>query len=182
VETTTNKVVNNQRMIIIDEKKLGPIDEFRKGVIDTLPTSVGLKMERQFKKNWINIRGIVEKYNLLIQDYNPLIILNEQKNLQQINIILEQIKNNQELREYAKHGIDSSTTKEFEEKIDARIFSIFARIYHEFCRSYANDAFVKCIKKPENLLLLKELFSIHGTISETEKNIEEIVGKILNKQ
>jgi hypothetical protein len=139
------------------------------------------KLYSECEEHTIKMKTIVKSHNVHLTEHGTIIAINEMKNLNQIDAIWNDIKDNPEIKEYAKSGIDSLDTNSFEREIERRTYTILMRIYPEYCRQKASDDFVSFMKNQKNLPMIKELFNIHGTLLDTESDIDGIVRKILNK-
>jgi hypothetical protein len=172
--SSENKVVEKKRNKTVFDKI---IEQTR----DTTLGTKGLKLSICYDDHWVEMKHIVKGHNLEMQDHSPILVLNELKNLRQINTILEQINGIPEIKDYAKNGVDSSDIKTFEKETEKRIFITISRIYPEFCRQNSLNAFLLFMKNPKNLSVIREMFSVHGIVLDTESDIDNIVRKILNK-
>ncbi len=143
--------------------------------------SWGWKIYSEYEEHTVKMKNIVKKHNLHLTEHGTIIAINELKNLNQLDIVWAAIKDNPEIREFAKSGIDSSDAISFEKKIERRAYTLLMRVYPEYCRQKASNDFIAFMKNQKNLPLIQEIFNIHGTLLDTEIDIDSAVRKILNK-
>lgn len=172
METTTNNVlIKKQEMIDVK-----PSGTFGKGFM------MAWKIYSEYEEHWMKMKEIVKSHNLHLMDHGTIIAVNELKNLNHIDEIVGLAKEIPEIKDFARNGIDSTNGMTFKKELEKRMFTTFMRVFYEYCRQNSCKEFTAFIQNKKNLPLIKEMFNTHGTILQTEKNIEEIVGKILNKQ
>jgi len=143
--------------------------------------SWGWKIYSEYEAHTVKMKNIVKKHNLSLTVHGTIIAINELKNLTQLDTVWATIKDNPEIREYAKSGIDSSDATSFEKQIERRAYTLLMRVYPEYCRQKASNDFIAFMKNQKNLPLIQEIFNIHGTLLDTEIDIDSAVRKILNK-
>lgn len=131
------------------------------------------------------MKEIVKNHHIHLTDHGTILAVNELKNLNKIDSVLDEFKSTPEvislIKEYAKNGIDSADVNSYEKELEKRIYIIFMRIFPEYCRQKASKDFIMFMKNPKNLSLIKEMFNIHGTVLGTEYCIDDCVRKMLNR-
>ena len=140
----------------------------------------GLVMHPCYQEHWDEIKHIFKDMKLDLSYHAPIITINELKYVRMVRDITMKYKDDEEIKTiiYPGIGVDED---DYDKATQRRIFITFLRVIPEFCRQKSSTCFMKWLDKGDSIPYLEEIFNVHVTIIDTDKQIDDIVRRIVAK-
>ena len=147
----------------------------------------GWQVNKCYRPDWDEIKDTFEYYGVDLNRQSPIMTTQTLKQVRLAKQLTEIIKKDKEIRKMASgcsfplKSVYSSEDYDHEKKIEGTIFIILLRIIPQFCLELGRQQFENYITNGNPKNNLNEMFSLHGTIFETQKDAENIIQKMIDE-
>ena len=142
----------------------------------------GFQLNRCYVPHWDEIKDIFLDYEVDLNRQGPIITLQSLKQVRCAKKLTEMLKKDPEVREMAtaafsplRSQYDSPEDLDYEKAIEGTIFIMLLRLIPEFCLKSGMEQLEGYIQDNGSKNHLNQIFSVHGTILDTEKDIDKII-------
>jgi hypothetical protein len=145
----------------------------------------GLQLQSGYLEHWDVIKDASKYYGVHMNRIGPVITKQAYDQIKIAREITEEIKNDQQLRDFAEKCNFPIRSVFFdgddhEKIIDGIIFLMVFRMLTDFSVSFSKDIFISFMKNGQSVDCIKKLFDMKGvTIKETEKDVGNVVTKMI---
>jgi len=159
-------------------KKAGAWEKVKKHISFTK----GLTLNMTYSQVWekIDKRFYTRKPIINLADHAPIITINADKDTEHAERFVDIIKDKYDLSELINVGLIGDEMK-YIKTLEAMMFIRLVRIFPEYCRQKAVKDFEEFIVSEKAKEFFKELFSISGTIKDTDMKIDKLIRRTLEE-